>query len=109
MVSFKSVMDYGQGLGTDKTYPEERPVHRQRLRETEEIERNMHARASRLLRADREREGEMAMEEALLCNILQNDISRQLYGKNRGNDTGNERSRRQRNTSSTEEATGGLG
>ena len=55
-----------------KTYPEERPLHRQRLRETEEIERNMHARASRLLTADREREGEMAMEEALLdiCTLL---------------------------------------
>ena len=90
-------------------HPEERPMHRQRLRETEEIERNMHARASRVLRADREREAEMAMEEALLCDILQNDIARQLYG-NRGNDTGDERSRRrQQNTSSTEEAAGGLG
>ena len=30
MVSFKSVMGYGRGLGTDKTYPEERPMHRRR-------------------------------------------------------------------------------
>lgn len=53
---------------------------------------------------------EMAMEEALLCDILQNDIARQLYGRNRGNDTDGERSRRrQQNTSSTEEAAGGLG
>ena len=91
-------------------HPEERPMHRQRLRETEEIERNMHARASRVLRADREREAEMAMEEALLCDILQNDIARQLYGRNSVNDTDGERSRRrQQNTSSTEEAIGGLG